>query len=368
MRIAIDAHALGRGQAGYESYLRHLTAALPAVSPEDEFLLYRDLPPERFRRLAVELPRRLWRDRPDVLHVQYVAPAGCFTPVVATIHDLSFEDVPEFFSFTERVLLRAAVRRTAKLARRIITVSEFSRGRLMKVYGLAGEKILVAPNAAGPEFQPLPRPLAVPSTPPYILMVGDLQPRKNHINLIRAFAVLAGRHPHRLVVAGRETWFSGQIRRAARESGAGERIVFSGYVPDRELPALYNGADLCVYPSLYEGFGLPVVEAMACGTPVVTSRGTAMAEVAGPAAILAEPRDPRDLCAAMEAALSDSRRLRAAGLARAAGFCWKESARRTVRAYQEACAPRLQASGPRLQANLACLFPRPEARSLKPLA
>ncbi len=334
MRIAIDAHALGRGQAGYESYLRHLTAALPEAAPEHEFLLYRDLPRGRLRRLAWELPRRLFHDRPDVLHVQYAAPFPCPAPVVATVHDLSFEDVPEFIRPAERALLRAAVRRTVAMARRVITVSEFSRRRLMAVYGLPEEKIVVAPNAAGPAFRPSlesPRP-----NPPYILMVGDLHPRKNHLGLIRAFAAFANHHPHRLLIVGRDTWFAGEIRRVARESGAGNRILFLGYVPDGELPGLYRGADLSVYPSFYEGFGLPVVEAMACRTPMVTSRTTALAEVAGDAAILADPRDPRDLCQAMEAALAHAGYLRAAGLARAAQFSWRDAARITVRAYKAA--------------------------------
>lgn len=341
MRIAIDAHALGRGQAGYESYLRHLTAALPEVAPADEFLLYRRLSPGRLRRLALELPWQLWNDRPDVLHVQYAAPVPCFTPLVVTVHDLSFEDVPEYFPPLERVLLRAAVRRTVALAERVVTVSEFSRGRLADVYGLPGEKLVVAANGAGPEFRPLP--VARPGHP-FILMVSDLQPRKNHLGLIRAFAAFAQRHPHHLWIAGRDSGFAERIRREARRSGAGERIRFLGYVADADLPLLYNAAEVVAYPSLYEGFGLPVVEAMACGTPVVTSNTTALPEVAGDAALLVDPRDPRDICAALEAALSHASSLRSAGLARAARFSWKDSARITLDAYRAACAAVVRAA------------------------
>ncbi len=333
MKVAIDAHALGRKQAGYESYLRNLTAVLPEVAPDIEFLIYRDLSRSRLRRLAMELPSRLRADRPDVLHVQYAAPVLASVPVVVTVHDLSFEDTPQFFSTKERLLLKAAVRRTVRVARRVITVSEFSRERLRAVYGLAPEKIVVAPNAAGPSFRPLQD---FPRKPwPYLLTVGDLQPRKNHISLIQAFASFAERHPHRLLIAGRVGWHGNEVRRAAIASGAGNRIDFLGYVDDAELPALYNGADLSVYPSVYEGFGLPVVEAMACGTPVVASRSTALPEVAGDAAVLADTNNPRDLCVAMESALADAPRLRAAGLARAAQFSWRESARKTVAAYRE---------------------------------
>jgi glycosyltransferase involved in cell wall biosynthesis len=354
LRIAIDAHALGRGQAGYESYLRYLIAELPAAAPDAEFLLYvgRDcavtggvtgampvLSASRARRLLWDLPRQLWRDRPDVLHVQYAAPFPCPAPVVATIHDLSFVDVPQFFSATERALLRAAVGRTARMAQRVVTVSEFSKHRLMSVYGLPEERVVVAPNAAGPHFHPS-NPILPLNLSPYILMVGDLQPRKNHVGAIRAFAAFgesrAESRRYRLKIAGRETSFAGEIRREAAASGAGERIDFLGYVPDHELPALYRGADCCLYPSFYEGFGLPVLEAMACGTPVVTSRGTALEEVAGDAAVLAAPDAPREIALAIAAAIARRASLSAAGLRRAGQFSWSESARETVRAFRDA--------------------------------
>ena len=146
MRVAIDAHALGRGQAGYESYLRHLTAALPEVFPEGEFLLYRDLSPARLLRLIYDLPRRLYRDHPDVLHVQYASPllplsGGCV--LVATVHDVSFVDHPEFFSLPDLLALRLGVARTIRLAKRVVTVSEFSKRRLMAAYGIPEQKIVV---------------------------------------------------------------------------------------------------------------------------------------------------------------------------------------------------------------------------------
>jgi glycosyltransferase involved in cell wall biosynthesis len=358
-RIAIDAHSLGRGQAGYESYLRHLTAELPAAAPEAEFVLYlrrgaldsdtADLlggaitvmpviSTGRARRLLWDLPTQLRRDRIDLLHVQYAAPFPCPVPVVATIHDLSFVDVPHFFSATERALLRIAVGHTARMARRVVTVSEFSKRRLMSVYGLDEERVVVAPNAAGPNFHPA-RPSAFTKHPvPYVLMVGDLQPRKNHIGAIRAFAAFAGRHSYRLLIAGRESSFGPEIHREAAASGAGDRIDFLGYVPDSELPELYRGASCCLYPSFYEGFGLPVLEAMACGTPVVTSRGTALEEVAGGAAILAAPDNPREIAAAIAAAIDRRADLSAAGLKRAGQFSWGLSARETVRAFREALA------------------------------
>jgi len=255
--------------------------------------------------------------------------------VVATIHDLTFVDVPQFFSAAERALLRVAVGRTARLARRVVTVSEFSKQRLIAVYGLKEEQVVVAPNAAGPHFHPI-RPIPPINPTPYILMVGDLQQRKNHIGAIRAFAAFADSRRYRLKIAGRETPFAAEIRREAAASGAGERIDFLGYVADADLPALYRGADCCLYPSFYEGFGLPVLEAMACGTPVVTSRGTALEEVAGDAALLAAPDAPREIALAMAAAIAGHVGLSAAGLRRSRQFSWTASARETVRAFREA--------------------------------
>ena len=340
MRIAIDAHALGRGQAGYESYLRYLTDELKVVASDMQFLLYRDLASTRVRRLLWELPARLLRDRPDVLHVQYAAPFPCFTPIVATIHDLSFIDVPQFMPRLERNLLRMAVGRTARIASRIVTVSEFSKRRLMSHYGLSQERVLVAPNAAGPQFRPGPVSAEQPDfLLPYFLMTGDLQPRKNHLGAIRAFAAFVQRNPdspHRFKIAGRETGFATEIRREAAACGAGNRIDFLGYVPDEVLPAFYRAAAVCVYPSFYEGFGLPVLEAMASGTPVVTSNNTSLAEVAGKAAVLADPADVREISQAMEAAIRDHDTLSEAGLRRARDFSWKESAMRTAQAFREA--------------------------------
>jgi len=339
MKVAIDAHALGRGQAGYESYLRHLTKALPAAAPEDEFLLYRQLSAHRLRRLLYELPRAVYRDRPDVLHVQYAGPllplpSQC--SLVATIHDVSFVDVPEFFSLSDRTLLRLGVGRTIRQASRVITVSEFSKARLMKAYGIAEDTIHVIYNAAGSEFRPAFHD-GYRADPPYVVMVADLSARKNQVNLIRAFSAFARRHPHHLLLAGRDSATAHSIREEARRSSVGGRIHFLGYVPDQELPRLYQQADLCVYPSLYEGFGLPVVEAMACGTPVVTSRVSALPEVAGGAALLADPQDPADLCAAMEAAVRDRDRWRRAGLLRAGRLSWNGAAQRTVEVYRESC-------------------------------
>src|SRR6185437_5373369 len=186
--------------------------------------------------------------------------------------------------------LQWTVRRTVGRAARILTGSDFSRNAILKVYGdLDEDKVVVVPNAAGSEFRPISREAAAQTVRErfsipgkFLLNVGDLQPRKNHIGLIRAFARLVNAYPqlkHNLVLAGKPTWFAEKVRDAARESGVGDRIQFFGFVTDDDLLHLYNACDAMVFPSFYEGFGLPVLEAMACGRAVVCSNTSALPEV-----------------------------------------------------------------------------------------
>jgi glycosyltransferase involved in cell wall biosynthesis len=203
----------------------------------------------------------------------------------------------------------------------------------------------VTPEAAAPLFAPK-APKTLEEYPferwsirrPYILAVGNLQPRKNLLRLIEAFAQLITerRIPHQLVLAGKAKWRESDIHRTVRRLGIEDRIVFTGRVPDEDLACLLNGAELFVYPSLYEGFGLPVLEAMACGTPVVTSNCTSIPEVAGDAALLVDPYRVDELADAIHHVLSDESlraRLREKGLARSQMFSWRQTARKTWTAY-----------------------------------
>jgi glycosyltransferase involved in cell wall biosynthesis len=301
-------------------------------------------------------------DRPDLLHVQYTAPLGCAVPVVVSVHDVSFLEHPEYFTRDRAWQLQWTVRRTVERAARILTGSEFSRSSILKVYGdLDEDKVVVVPNAAASEFRPISREAAAAIVrerfsiaAPFILAVGDIQPRKNQIGLIRAFARLAQSHPQlkqNLVLAGKETWFSDRVHQAARESGVADRIQFVGFVSDTDLLQLYNACDVFVFPSFYEGFGLPVLEAMACGRAVVCSNTSALPEVVDGAAILFDPYAVDEMVRAIADLLIDSElraRMERIGLQRAAHFSWQKTAQRTLEVFHQV-AEQTRGEKPRLQ-------------------
>jgi glycosyltransferase involved in cell wall biosynthesis len=368
MRIAVDAHAIGRHLTGNEVYVRSLLREYSALDPETEFIAYiseagaERLVPRRFRtenvaanpycRLAWGLSMRLAIDKPDLLHVQYTAPLINRTPVVVSVHDVSFIEHPEYFTPLRGTQLRFNVARTVKLADRIITGSEFSRDAILRAYPVSPDKVRVIPNAVSSEFRVVSRGRATQAiqerfgiAAPFIFSVGDLQPRKNHIGLIAAFAALNAAQPnlkHHLVIAGQNTWFTPKVRAAAQASGLADRIHFTGFVSDADLVRLYNACDCFVFPSFYEGFGLPILEAMACGRVVACSNTSAMPEVAEGAGLLFDPRNPASIARAMGDILLDSelrQRLESRGLHRAAHFNWRKSALATLDVYREVTGP-----------------------------
>jgi glycosyltransferase involved in cell wall biosynthesis len=289
---------------------------------------------------------RTREDRPDLLHVQYTAPLACSVPVVVSVHDVSFLDHPEFFTRDRVLQLRWTVRRTVRRAAQVLTGSEFSRRAIAKAYGLDDGKVTVVPNAAGPEYRPISRAAAASevaerfSLPtPFILSVGDLQPRKNQVGLIEAFARLVRAYPqlkHQLAIAGKAAWLADRAYQAARESGVADRIRFLGFVTDRDLLPLYNACDLFVFPSFYEGFGLPVLEAMACGRAVACSGAAALPEVVDGAAILFDPHSADEMVRAMADLLLDAElrgRMERLGQSRAAHFNWQSTAQRTLEVF-----------------------------------
>jgi glycosyltransferase involved in cell wall biosynthesis len=366
MRFAVDAHAIGRHLTGNEVYVRTLLKTFNRLAPESEFVCYisedaaRNAIPARFTirqvsrnpflRLGFDLSMKVRQDRPDVLHVQYTAPLACPVPVVATVHDVSFLEHPEYFNRGRAWQLRQTVRRTVMSAARILTGTEYARASILKVYGdLDEDQVVVAPLAAAPEFRPTSKTAAAAAVRdrfringPFILCVGDIQPRKNHIGLIRAFERLARncpQLPHELVIAGKETWFAEHVSEAARASGVGDRIRFCGFVSDPDLLHLYNACDLFVFPSYYEGFGLPVLEAMACGRAVICANTTALPEVADGAAILFDPYGVDEIARAMKDVLVDAElraRMERLGLQRAAYFNWQRTAAITLDVFREA--------------------------------
>jgi glycosyltransferase involved in cell wall biosynthesis len=363
MRFAVDAHAIGRHLTGNEVYVRSLLSALAGLNQKSELVAYvsadsaaqylpanirtRRVATNPFLRLGFDLAMRVRQDRPDLLHVQYTAPLACPVPVVVSVHDVSFLEHPEYFTRDRAWQLQFTVRRTVRRAARILTGSEFSRSSILKVYGdLEEDKVVVVPNAAASEFRPISREAATHTVRerfsiggPFVLSVGDLQPRKNQIGLIKAFARLVNAYPQlkqSLVLAGKETWFADQVHKAARESGVSDRIKFFGFVSDDDLLQLYNACDLFVFPSFYEGFGLPALEAMACGRAVACSHTSALPEVVDGAAILFDPYALDEIVRALADLLLD-RELRARterlGLQRAAHFSWQKTAERTLEVF-----------------------------------
>lgn len=365
MRVMIDAHAIGSRLTGNETYMRNLLDAMARQDRQSEFLLlfshaeareawegrypnFRTflVPPQPIKRLVWGLAERVRRERPDLLHVQYTAPLACPVPVVTTTHDISFEHFPGYFTRRERAQFRLTIPWTARRAAQVLTVSEYSRQDLIRTYGLAPERVTLTPNGIASHFQPA-SPTAIAEVRaryaiegPYVLAVGNLQPRKNLPALVQAFERMLGRHPewpHRLVIVGKKAWlFDGILAEIAR-AGVRDRIVMTDYVPEADLPALYSGAACFVYPSLFEGFGLPPLEAMACGTPVVVGDNSALPEVVGEAGLRVEATSLEAIEQAMERLLLDEvlrRRLAEAGRVQAARFTWDECARRTLEVYR----------------------------------
>jgi glycosyltransferase involved in cell wall biosynthesis len=369
MRFSVDAHAIGCRLTGNEVYIRNLLNEFARLDPESEFVAYVSKPcverelPARFRtrhvsanpyrRLGLDIPIRLREDRPDLLHVQYTGPVTCPVPLVATVHDVSFLEYPEYFTRFRSIQLRLTVQRTVEAAARVLTPSEFSRAAILRHYGLDQSKVVVVPNAVSSQFRPIDQAVAAAAvsrkfaiSAPFVLTVGDLQPRKNHLGLLRAFETLVRLHPqlpHRLVFVGKDTWYAKELHRAIAASSVANRVHCSGFVDDADLVHFYNACDLFVFPSFYEGFGLPILEAMACGRAVVCSNATAMPEVADAAAILFDPKSVGQIARAMGDVLLDAElraRLERLGSQRASQFTWEKAAQRTLDVYYDVAGAR----------------------------
>jgi glycosyltransferase involved in cell wall biosynthesis len=363
MRFAVDAHAIGRHLTGNEVYVRSLLNGFAGLDQDSEFITYLSMEdaeswvPARFpvRRISVnpfvrlgcDFALKLRRERPNLLHVQYTAPLSCPVPIVVSVHDVSFLEHPDYFPMYRSLQLRMTVRRTIQKAARILTGSDFSRDAIARAYNLDPERIAVVPNAAADSYHPVRREAALAQVlqrfdlaAPFVLAVGDLQPRKNHVGLIEAFTSLVRSHPelpHHLVLAGKETWFAGRVHGAAKQSGVAGRIHFLGFVSDDDLLQLYNACELFCFPSYYEGFGLPVLEAMACGAPVCCSNTSAVPEVADGAALLFNPYNSDEIIRAMLdlILLPELKvRMRRLGLHRATQFSWRKTAQETLQVYR----------------------------------
>jgi glycosyltransferase involved in cell wall biosynthesis len=326
--VAIDARdAAGPQLRGWGRYARCLLDALPAQDVAFEAITDGWRGPEvAFEQLG--LPVWLWRHRPALVHS-----TNCFLPLVrpcpgvVTIHDLAFETWPQDFAPRTRAKYRYFTRRSARSAERVICPSQFTADDVCARYGVAAEKVIVIPEAPALPVGDEPAPRG-----PYVLAVGDLRQKKNLAALVDAFVSL--RPEHRLVLAGLDSGEGPRLKALARDA----RVELTGYVSDGELDALIRGADLLVHPSLYEGFGLVVLEAMVRGTPVLAARATALPQTGGDAAAYFDPQEPGSLQGELEALMGDTERrldLARRGREWAATFSWERVAGETAAVYRE---------------------------------
>ncbi len=375
MRAGINAQLLYLSNsyraAGISRYIHQLLAHLRLLASEEDQLvaftgrwtLPAELAPTpHFRVKQSSLPtwkpqvRIAWEqllqpptvlgERLDLLHsTSYVQPLICPTRSVVTMLDLSFLRMPESFNRWNRSYLSTMARITARRCDRILTISESTRQDVIRFLGVPPEKVQVTYLGVDPQFRPqedqglLSRFRAERGLPErFLLYLGTLEPRKNVERLVEAYARARRSHriPHKLVLGGAKGWLYERIFARVHELGLEDEVVFTSYIPYDELPLWYNCADIFIYPSLYEGFGLPPLEAMACGTAVITSSVSSLPEVVGEAALTVDPLNVDALADAIAMVLGDASlqlRLKTEGPRQAAHFSWKETAAATLRAY-----------------------------------
>lgn len=369
-RLGVDFHTFDGIFQGSRSHLLGLYQEAVALTPEIDFLFFL-ADPARLRRehpafdrpnvTLVPMPahngawRLLWQlrslqraHRLDLLHVQYRLPLWPAGPCACTIHDVLFETHPRFFSRSFAYLARWSSIDAVRRARALLTVSLYSRDQIARLYGLPAHRITVTANGVNTaRFQPCPPDAVAADTSilarwglqpgGYLCTVGRLEPRKNHLNLIEAYAALGPGQPPLVIVGQRDFAFAAAFEAVGR-LGLADRVRFLEDVDDAALPVLIRQSRLFAYPSWAEGFGMPVIEAMACGTPVVCSQGTALSEVADGVAWMADPASPDDIARALRAALDECdaqrhARIRA-GLERAAQYNWPDAARALLAAFR----------------------------------
>ena len=312
------------------------TTSLPTVNPAVRILWEQTIQPVQLLKEGI-----------DLLHsLAFVQPVFLPCPGIITIYDLSFILFPERFHPLRRLYLRWSTGYSARKTRRIIAISVSTKRDIIKLLGIAERKVDVVPCGVGEDFQPVEnqqvlddfrRKRHLPEQ--MILFVGTIEPRKNVITLLRGYALLKKKvQLPRLVIGGPRGWHHQEVFSVAEELDLQEDVIFPGYIPQEELPLWYNAADFFVYPSLYEGFGLPPLEAMACGTPVITSNTSSLPEVVGEAGILVNPDSVEEVAEAMQRVLTDSNlraEMRRKGLDRAREFSWQRTAQETVRVYEQ---------------------------------
>jgi len=367
MRIGIDAHCLGSGQSGNETYYRSLLTSLARVDSENDYSIYYTnngaaeklgLTNDRFSsrrmrsaspyfRIPFIFPLELLSQPVDVFHAQFIVPPFLRCRTVTTIPDIAFEHHPEFFPPYQVAWSKKLIPWSARRADHVITVSQYSKADLAQRYEIDPDKITVTYEAAGTEFHPRDRGQAREYLAarygiehPFVLYVGRLQGRKNLGRLVEAYSKVRDRGAqHQLVLVGRKEWMAECILETISKLGVADEVILTGFVPAEDLPYFYSAADVFAYPSIFEGFGLPVLEAMACGTAVVTSMGSSLEEIAGAAALIVDPLDTNSISSALERLLGDPilrEEMGRAGIRRSKEFDFDQTAMDTLAVYRNA--------------------------------
>ncbi len=353
MRIAIDTQTTLGQKSGFGFYVKNLTEALAKVDPQNQYVLIRPKSekdfstPERLFWDQVSFPRRATKARVDLLH-QPCFSAPLFYPgkVVVTCHDLISILFPENLPLASRLFYSKWEPFSYRKASRVIAISYHTKRDIVAFLKIPEEKIRVVPLAASKDFRPVKSKKILERVqkkyhtgPNYLLDVGTLEPRKNLPFLVRAFA-LAVREgiTEKLVITGKKGWYFEGLFKLVDELELNDKIIFTGYVEEGDLAALYSGAKVFVFPSLYEGFGLPPLEAASCGVPVISSNTSSLPEVVGKAGILLPPKDERLWAKNIVKVLKDvplAKTLSEMGLRQAKKFSWEETARKTIEVYRE---------------------------------
>jgi glycosyltransferase involved in cell wall biosynthesis len=372
MKIGIDYTSAATQGAGIGRYTRELIHALLALPSDNSYSLFyasrkriqhsafsdqrsaisiQHLPfhdkwlMRLWHRLRIPIPVELVTGKIDLFHSPdfTLPPTLPGVPTLLTVHDLSFIRDPDSAWPSLRAFLNQAVPRSVKRATHVLADSQATRDDLIELFGTPADKITVLYSGVDARFAPVRDRSILDQvcvkygiTRPFILSVGTLQPRKNYARLIQAFAHLANDLPQQLIIAGGQGWLFGDIFTLVKSLGLENRVRFPGFVDDADLPALYSAADLFAYVSLYEGFGLPLLEAMACGTPVIGSNTSSLPEVIGAVGLQVDPRNVAAIANALKMMLTQSdlrARSMVAGIDRARLFTWEKAARELLSIY-----------------------------------
>jgi glycosyltransferase involved in cell wall biosynthesis len=393
VKIGIDARFLTHPQkGGFKTYTENLCMALSEVDSGDEYVLYLDRRPREHTRLPsgpnishrivrgtapvigqvwreqISLPSRVRKDRLDLFHSPCLtSPLLLACPRVVTIHDMIWRHPARTERLNRFSVLRTLMRwynrsiplLAARNAAVILTVSEASKDEIVRHMGIPPSRVIVTPEAAPRSFKRINDATQIKTaldkhrlTRPFILSIGSSDPRKNISTLLHAYSLMAPSLRERcpLVIILTHSALAGNFTQQARSLGVAEQVRFLNCLPDEDMVLLYNAAALFVFPSLEEGFGLPVLEAMACGTPVIASNNSSFPEVAGEAAVLIEARNTDAISSAMSAILTQEtlqEKLRADGINHASRFSWERCAVQTIMGYKVALQNRKNASSPR---------------------